>query len=174
MKRWSWLIGALICAVIIVAGFFCAIDNIGYLLASSNTFGKYKYTSNDYASFLKQDLVGVALNDEDNDNYYTYVKVLDRKDFNGLYSDYELVVNNLPCYSTTVNAGSIISVFKTDLKDVNNEITATININITVEFLASGTKITVGLNNANNQLFVFEEWISNNGFTVEVLEVNYE
>ena len=170
MKWWQWLI----CVVLIIAGTFCAIDTVKYFLAGSKTYGDYKYVPNYYSSFYKENLVAMALTDEDGDGYYTYTKKTDVKDFDGLSHDYTLLVNEVCCYTTDVKAGAISGVFKVDLKNIDNEVTSSFEVNISIAFYESGTTIIVGIDDINNSLLAFEEYVSNNGFIVEIVEVTNE
>lgn len=167
MKWWQWII----CLIIIVVGAFCAVDTVKYLTASSKTFGDYKYVPSNYIEFFEEDMQSLALEDADGDGYYTYSKKIRHIDFDGTQKNYELLVNDVICYSNEVNAGAIKAVLKLDFKTVENTINGSCTVNITVAFYESGTQITIGVQDDNNALINFENYVANSGFTLKVVEV---
>lgn len=167
MKWWQWLI----CIAIILIGSFCAIDSYKMITAGNKTTGQYKYVPNYYSSFFKENLVAMALTDSDGDGYFTYEKTFAKQEFDGTKKAYLLMVNNLPCYTQTVKAGAIQGNFKMDFKDTDNNTIGSVDLNISISFLDSGTKVVLGCKDENNAILNLTDYASNNNFFVEVVEV---
>lgn len=165
MKWYQWLF----CILIMLITPFIVIDGYKLLTAKSNTYGYYVYIPNTQSTFFNEKLTGVALTSQD-DVSYVWSKTFDKVDFNGLLSDYEILINDNPCYFNKVYAGKIESVFKLDYRDVENNILTTSSLDISISFLDSGVVLNLSLINDNDNLIFFEEYINNNGLDFKVVE----
>ena len=164
--KWYWWI---ICIIIIIGGVFCAIDGYKLLTAKSATYGTYEYIPNVQTSIFEEKLTGIVFETED-DKVYTATKLFETQSFDGNAGDYELLINNLPCYSQKVSSGKIEGTFKMDFKNAEGEIISSANVKVTVSFMASNTVIDLVLENENNSIFMFEQFIDNNGLDIKIVE----
>lgn len=163
MKWYQWLF----CILIISLGIYCSIDGYKIITAKSNTYGNYKYFSNETSEFFVADCIDCNFENVQNDKY-VWVGVFDHKDFNGITSDYILLVNNIPTYGQITSPGSMTGSCVLDFLDTNANVSGFLNFNIIVNFYSTGTEVKIFMPKTSTSLDNFINYKIANGLEIKV------
>ncbi len=167
MKWWHYLI----CAVLIVVGIFSSIELIEIFNVSSKEYGTAITieTKNDYEEISKFDFGSLSFDTEDYVNY-TNVSTYAPIAFDGSNEDYLILFNGQPANNIVLNSGKISGSVSIAFYDLNGDVVSVADLNVIVEYYASGTKVTLSIENVNNSVSYLTTYTNINGAVLKVVK----
>ena len=161
----------LTCLCLIIAGVLCSIKLVDIFNIKSAEYGTAITieTKNDYNQISKFDFGSLTLTSEDETNYQineTYAS----QSFDGTAGDYTVLFNGEHTNNVVVTAGKISATYTIKFYDLNGEEIVQSNLDILIEYLASGTKVTLSTVNTNNSVDYLYAYSNISGAVVKVVE----
>ncbi len=168
MKWYSYLL----CCVLIIGGFFSAINMFDIWSRTSGVYGSPSSieTQNDYTVISKFDNGVFSFETDDYVNYEfteTYAPV---DEFNGLTHDYALLFNDNLISDVEFYAGKIVATYSMNIYDLQGDKVCEPVLNILIEYFDSQTVLTITTKNENSSIAYLEQYMNYNGAILKVVE----
>lgn len=158
--------------VVITVGSMSAFGLYKDVTAKSYVVGSLDYeylTTQESLTYIRSS-ISFYKDDSVNNGYYYEDNLLKTEDFNGLEHEYLVKLNDYVLTNTIINAGSIYSVINIDFYDVENDIVCNACLDISIQFLSDKTKLR--MNTSLKDVPYLEDYFSNYGFNLEIVEKN--
>ena len=161
----------IICFVLIFIGIFSTMELVKLFNVKSAEYGTVITieTKNDYTEVSKFDYGSLSFDTEDYQNF-TNISTFAPQDFNGKQNDYTILVNGNPTSNVIVNAGKISGDLTLTFYGLNGDAVSTAELHILIEYYASGTKVTLTLQNSNDSVAYFTTYTNINGAVIKVVQ----
>lgn len=161
----------IICFVLIFVGIFSTMELVKLFNVKSAEYGTVITieTKNDYTEVSKFDYGSLSFDTEDYQNF-TNISTFAPQDFNGKQNDYTILVNGNPTSNVIVNAGKISGDLTLTFYGLNGDAVSTAELHILIEYYASGTKVTLTLQNSNDSVAYFTTYTNINGAVIKVVQ----
>lgn len=161
----------IICFVLIFVGIFSTMELVKLFNVKSAEYGTVITieTKNDYTEVSKFDYGSLSFDTEDYQNF-TNISTFAPQDFNGKQNDYTILVNGNPTSNVIVNAGKISGDLTLTFYGLNGDAVSTAELHILIEYYASGTKVTLTLQNNNDSVAYFTTYTNINGAVIKVVQ----
>ena len=161
----------IICFVLIFIGIFSTMELVKLFNVKSAEYGTVITieTKNDYTEVSKFDYGSLSFDTEDYQNF-TNISTFAPQDFNGRQNDYTILVNGNPTSNVIVNAGKISGDLTLTFYGLNGDAVSTAELHILIEYYASGTKVTLTLQNSNDSVAYFTTYTNINGAVIKVVQ----
>ena len=101
---------------------------------------------------------------------FTNVSTFAPQDFNGKQNDYTILVNGNPTSNVVVNAGKISGDLTLTFYGLNGDAVSTADLHILIEYYASGTKVTLTIQNINDSVSYLTTYTNINGAVIKVVQ----
>lgn len=161
----------IICFVLIFIGVFCTMELVKLFNVKSAEYGTVITieTKNDYTEVSRFDYGSLSFDTEDYVNF-TNISTFSPTEFNGKENDYTILVNGNPTNNLVVNAGKISGDFSMTFYDLNGDVATVSDLHILIEYYASGTKVTLTIQNNNDSVSYFTTYTNINGAVIKVVQ----
>ncbi len=161
----------LICFALIMVGVFSTLELVKLFNVKSVEYGSVITieTKNDYTEVSKFDYGTLTFDTTDYTNF-TNVTTFAPCSFDGKNNDYTILVNGNPTCNIVVNAGKISGELNLEFYDLNGIIVTTAKLNILVEYYASGTKVSLSVQNNNDSIAYLTTYININSAVIKVVK----
>lgn len=162
----------IICFILIVVGIFSTIELVDLFSVKSGEFGTAITfeTKNDYKEISKFDLGSLLFTSNDQKNYSLSSKYAPAE-FDGNKGDYSLLFNGQMANNVEVSAGTITGTFTITFYGVHGETLSTADFTVHVEYLASGTTVTVTAMADGDNLSYLLSYSNYNGAIIKVVDM---
>ena len=160
-----------ICFVLIMMVVFCTMELVKLFNVKSAEYGTIITieTKNDYTEVSRFDYGSLSFDTEDYVNF-TNVATFPPADFNGKENNYTIIVNGNPANNIVINAGKISGDFTQTFYDLNGDIATVSDLHILIEYYASGTKVTLTIQNNNDSVSYLTTYTNINGAVIKVVQ----
>lgn len=161
----------LICFTLIIAGVFCTIKLVDIFNVKSAEYGNAITieTKNDYNQISKFDFGTLTFTSNDQTNYQM-LETYAPQDFDGTAGDYTILFNGEQTNNVVVTNGKISATYTVKFYDLNGNEIVQANVDILIEYLASGTKVTLTTTNTNKSVDYLYTYSNVTGAVVKVVE----
>ncbi len=161
----------IICIALIIVGICCSFELGNLFNVKSAEYGKIATieTVNDYSIISTFDCSGLHMDTQDN-SHYEYSITKEPEKFNGKEQDYTLLFNGKPVNNIICSAGKISGDYKKNFYDLDGSVITTADIHILIEYLASGTRVTLSMQNENYSVSYFETYAEISGAVIKVVK----
>lgn len=161
----------LLCFILIFIGIFSTIELVKLFNVKSAEYGTVITieTKNEYTEISKFDYGSLLFDTEDYVNY-SNVSTFSPQDFNGRENNYTILVNGNPTSNVIVNAGKITGDLTLSFYDLEGEVVSNANLHILIEYYASGTKVTLTIQNDNDSVSYLSTYTNINGAVIKVVQ----
>ena len=167
MKWWGYLV----CGILIIAGFFCALNLVDVWSRTSGVEGSPTTieTENNYEIVAKFDCGTMAL---DTDDYANYTGGLSfgAVDFDGTEKEYILLINDNLISNVNFQAGKVDTTYTINFYNTSGELASTLDLLIDIEFYDSNTVVNFNMTNANDSYAYFQQYLNYNGLIIKICE----
>lgn len=166
--RWYHYI---LCFILIFIGIFSTIELVKLFNVKSAEYGTVITieTKNDYTEISKFDYGSLSFDTEDYVNY-TNVSTFSPQEFNGRENNYTILVNGNPTSNVIINAGKITGDLTLSFYDLDGEVASIADLHILIEYYASGTKVTLTIQNFNDSVSYLTTYTNINGAVIKVVQ----
>ena len=161
----------LLCFILIFIGIFSTIELVKLFNVKSAEYGTVITieTKNEYTEISKFDYGSLSFDTEDYLNY-SNVSTFSPQDFNGRENNYTILVNGNPTSNVIVNAGKITGDLTLSFYDLDGEVASIADLHILIEYYASGTKVTLTIQNFNDSVSYLTTYTNINGAVIKVVQ----
>ena len=161
----------LICFILIIVGVFSTMELVKLFNIKSAEYGTVITieTKNEYTEISKFDYGSLSFDTEDYVNF-SNVSTFVSQDFDGNENDYTILVNGNPTSNVVVNAGKITGSLVLTFYDLNGNVISIAELHILIEYYASGTKVTLTIQNNNDSVSYFTTYTNINGAVIKVVQ----
>ena len=161
----------LICFVLIIVGICSSMELVKIFSVRSAEYGTIASieTVNDYSVISVFDCSGFHMDTPDN-SYFEYSITKDPEKFNGKEKDYTLLLNGQPVNNVVSTSGKISGDYIKNFYDLDGEVITTAKVHVLIEYLASGTNVTLSMENVNASVSYFETYAQVSGAVIKVVE----
>lgn len=161
----------LICFILIVVGVFSTITLVDLFNIKSGEYGTAITieTKNEYKEISKFDFGSLVMTSNDETNYSVTAKYAPAE-FDGTKGDYTLLFNGNLANNVRVTNGTIYGEFSITFYGVGGDELSTANLEVYVEYLASGVNVTITATNVNDSASYLLSYSNYNGAVVKVVE----
>ncbi|MBQ9792493.1 MAG: hypothetical protein IJW32_01940 [Clostridia bacterium] len=111
----------------------------------------------------------VLYEDTENGNYVFDVDLPKTEDFNGKEKEYIVYFNDYILIDSEYNYGSVLSIFTMNFYDIDGNIACYSDITLSIKYFNTRTNISISVNDSAQAQYL-EEYVSNNGLKIEVIE----
>lgn len=162
----------IICFILIVVGIFSTIEIVDLFSVKSGEFGSSINIEmkKDYKEISKFDLGSLLFTSNDQKNYSISQKYAP-VEFDGNKGDYTLLFNGQMANNVEVSSGTITGAFTITFYGVDGETLSTADFNIHIEYLASGTTVTVTAIADGDNLSYLLSYSNYNGAVIKVVDL---
>lgn len=105
--------------------------------------------------------------------YYYQIEYATSIAFEGEENKYQLLVNNSPCTRTTSSYGRLYGLYQKQFKDLDGQVTDTINFEITFAFSSSQISLTITTDATSENIATVREYVNVNGFELRIIDTIY-
>lgn len=156
--------------IIIFSGGFCSYLTYDILNTHSQEIGHAYHIEyvEDYTIISEFQYGYIDFESEDNINYKN-ISSYKAQEFNGTDKDYVVLINNLPADYNEVLPGKVLATINLNFYDVNGNVTATIKIDINIEYLSKETSVKINAQNKNNSISYLSTYMEINGVDIKVI-----
>ena len=160
----------IICFFFIILGGFCCVNLFELFSVSSKEYGTAITVEkkNDYLEVSKFDLGTLILDSEDYVNF-SYIGKFEPTDFNGQNDDYLILFNGSPLNNLECKSGKISGIMSISFFDLNGEKITTSELNISIEYYASGTTLSITSVNTDDSIAYLTAYTNINGVIIKVV-----
>lgn len=161
----------LFCIVWTFGGAYCGFTCINYYQKESTTIGDIEI-HDPYEDFnvFEYNLGNIVFYQEEDGTYSYNTTYKVSYEFDGTDKDYEILINNTPCYNTVSTAGQIQGDSNLIFYDVEGQFINSIEIDVSLIFYTSHIDMTVDTNATKNNIGLLQEYVAINGFEIRIIE----
>ncbi len=167
MKWYSYLI----CLVIIVGAIFSTISLVDIWKQHSGVYGEpiSIETTADYTTIAKFDYGIIEFESEDGQTYtnttnYGFI------DFDGTQGNYALLFNDTLLSNIEFMAGKVIGTMSMNFYATSGDYVCTVNLDINIEFFDGQTVVSLTLQNEDDSVAYFMQYMTINGAVFKIVE----
>lgn len=162
-----------ICLIIIASAILASIS-LGYMFTRrSNVYGDFEDPNTKYVNYFYTSIS--TLNMEESDGMFIQTITADPvSEFDANINKYVVKINDVECPNVSGIAGVLTIIDKMEYKASNGSVISYCPLTITLEIMATKTNIKLSLKGSEQDVELWNTYISSNNLRIEVLKVNEE
>lgn len=152
-------------------GTYCGFTCLNYYQKEASTIGTIE-VHDPYEDFnvFEYNLGNIVFYPEADGTYSYNTTYNVGYEFNGTDKEYEILINNTPCYNTISTAGQIHGDFELIFYDTEGVLIDSIDIDISLIFYTSHIDMTVDTSATADTVGLMQEYVAINGFEIRIIE----